>query len=413
MESARLSPPRLKICDLTQFYSPVSGGVKRYLAEKVAYLREQPGDDRHVLIVPGERTAVTGDERARVYTVASPLVSRTSRYRMLLNLHAVERVLETERPDIIESNDPYQIAWKAIASGRALGIPVVGFYHSHFAEAYVRTAMKFFGRTATEMMMEITRRYVRAVYDRFARTFVPSAALAGVLNDWGVRNTVTVELGVNPVNYHPSADPADSARAETGVPSDRTLLLYVGRLSPEKNVETLFDSFDRLQRGDHGETGRRCRLLVVGDGQQRRLLQALTERHPDAVLWRPYCDDARELARLYRAADLFVHPGVQETFGLVTLESQACGTPVVGIRGSYMDRIVLGGLLTHWAPENTPAALAAAIVGLAERPREELRALEAALGAEVRRRYAWDGVFGRLFANYRGVIAEYRRPEHV
>lgn len=407
----------MKICDLTQFYSPVSGGVKRYLAEKVAYVRAQAAagraDDRHVLIVPGERTGTSGDDRARVYTVASPLVSRTSQYRMLLNLRAVERILETERPDLIESNDPYQIAWKAIASGRALNIPVVGFYHSHFAEAYVRTAMKFFGRTATEMMMEITRRYVRAVYDRFARTFVPSAALADVLRGWGVSNTVTVELGVDPAVYFPSADPADSARTEIGVGADHTLLLYVGRLSPEKNVETLFDAFERLQRGDHGPTGRRCRLLVTGDGPGRRAMQSLLHRHPDTVLWRPYCPDTRELARLYRAADLFVHPGVQETFGLVTLESQACGTPVVGIRGSYMDRIVLGGLLTHWAPENTPAALAAAIVGLAERPREELRALEATLGAEVRRRYAWEGVFGRLFANYRVVVAEYARRERV
>lgn len=405
----------MKICDLTQFYSPVSGGVKRYLAEKVAYLRaraDQGGkdnDDRHVLIVPGARTERTGDDRARVYTVASPVVSRTAQYRMLLNLHAVERILETERPDIIESNDPYQVAWKALASGRALGIPVVGFYHSHFAEAYVRTAMKFLGRAATEMMMEVTRRYVRALYERFARTFVPSAALGGVLRDWGVTNTVTVELGVDPEVFHPSADPADSARPELGVDPEATLLLYVGRLSAEKNVETLFESFDLLRRGDFGKAGQRCRLLVVGDGPGRRALKLLTRRHPDAVLWRPYCADARALARLYRAADLFVHPGVQETFGLVTLESQACGTPVVGIRGSYMDRIVFGGVLRHWAPENTPAALAAAIVGLAHRPRAEWRELEAALGAEVRRRYAWSGVFGRLFAAYREVMAEHHQ----
>ena len=81
-----------------------------------------------------------------------------------------------------------------------------------------------------------------------------------------------------------------------------------------------------------------------------------------------------ELARFYRAADLFVHPGVQETFGLVTLESQACGTPVVGIRGSYMDRIVFSDL-GYWAAENRPESLAAAIEPMS---RADLRARRSA-----------------------------------
>ena len=162
----------MKICDLTQFYSPVSGGVKRYLAEKTDYLRAHTGD-RHILIIPGAETESHDDGPTRVYTIRSPLVSRKSRYRALLNLGAVERILEKERPDIIESGDPYQVAWKAVASGNALGIPVVGFYHSHFPEAFFRTAAKHFGRTAEQMMMDIARRYVRNLYRRFERTLVP------------------------------------------------------------------------------------------------------------------------------------------------------------------------------------------------------------------------------------------------
>ncbi len=69
-----------------------------------------------------------------------------------------------------------------------------------------------------------------------------------------------------------------------------------------------------------------------------------------------------------------MHPGVQETFGLVTLESQACGTPVVGIRGSYMDRIVFSDL-GSWAAENRPESLAEAIERMS---RQDLRAIGAA-----------------------------------
>ena len=389
----------MKICDLTQFYSPVSGGVKRYVAEKIAYLRAHTAD-RHVLIVPGSETAMRDDGVARVYTISSPLISRTSRYRALLNLTAVERILEAERPNIIESGDPYQIAWKALASGKALGIPVVGFYHSHFPEAYFRTVGKFFGQTATAMVMDAARRYVRALYSRFARTLVPCAPLAAVLEDWGVHNVATVDLGVDPAIFHPGDGPDDSARASLKLPPHATLLLYVGRLSPEKNTQTLFAAFHRLCRRAPGK----FHLLVIGDGQQRKLVKALAAK-TGAVTWHPYCSDPKELARFYRAADLFVHPGVQETFGLVTLESQACGTPVVGIRGSYMDRIVFSDL-GSWAAENRPESLAAAIERMS---REDLRAIGARNSGVVASRYDWRHVFDRLFGIYREVIAGFRR----
>ena len=143
-------------------------------------------------------------ERSRIYSIRSPLLSRTSRYRALLNLRAIEEILERERPDLIESGDPYQVAWKAIASGSALRIPVVGFYHSHFPEAYLRTTARFLGRTATEFVMDLARRYVRQIYNQFEATLVPSARLGNLLTDWGVQNVQAVDLGVNIEIFRPA-----------------------------------------------------------------------------------------------------------------------------------------------------------------------------------------------------------------
>lgn len=383
----------MKICDLTQFYSPVSGGVKRYISEKIAWMRRARPDDRHVLIIPGERTECREDGLSRVYTIRSPLVSRTARYRALLNLTAIEEILENERPDVIESGDPYQVAWKALASGDALGIPVVAFYHSHFPEAYLRTIERFFGPIAVEITRDVARRYVRELYTRFAATIVPSPALAKVLRDWGVDNTRLGELGVDTRLFHPDGPDGEAAdvRRALGIPGDTTLLLYVGRLSPEKNVATMFEAFELLARARNS----RFSLLVTGDGPGRRQLTDLCERNPN-VHWLPYQGDGNQLARIYRAADLFVHPGVQETFGLVSLESQACGTPVVGIRGSYMDRIIFTDL-GHWAAENSPSSLADAIRAMSSR---DLAAEGASAAARVRQFYDWDRVFGRLFAVY-------------
>lgn len=386
----------MKICDLTQFYSPVGGGVRRYVSEKISWMRRARPDDEHILIIPGAETACRENGRSRVYTIRAPLVSRTARYRVLLNLTAIEEVLEKERPDVIESGDPYQVAWKGLASGEALGIPVVGFYHSHFPEAYLRTVNKFFGPIAVDIARDIARRYVRELYNRFAATIVPSPALAQLLEKWGVHNTRLGELGVDTELFHaqPAPDERRLVREALDITGDKTLLLYVGRLAPEKNVVTLFDAFEKLD-------GSRFGLVVVGDGTERRHLSRLRERNP-GVHWLPYQGDGQQLARLYRAADLFVHPSLQETFGLVALESQASGTPVVGIRGSYMDRIIFTDQ-THWAAENSPLALADAIRAMAKR---DLAADGAAAAARVRESYSWNQVFQRLFAVYAEVAGK-------
>lgn len=390
----------MKICDLTQFYSPFSGGVKRYVHEKIGYIQKHRPADEHILIIPGPKTETIADAQSRIYSIHSPLLSRTSRYRALINLRAIEEVLERERPAIIESSDPYQLAWKAIASGDALGIPVVAFYHSHFPEAYLRSAAKFLGRTAREAVMDLARRYVRNLYNQFAATLVPSQALADLLCEWGVTNTRVVHLGVNIEIFNPKADASAAARHAFGVQSGQKLLLYVGRLAKEKNTTTLFRAFEMLekQRPDN------FHLLVIGDGPQREQLTELQSRCKN-VSWIQYCNDSADLARYYCAADLFVHPGVQETFGLVTLESQACGTPVVGIRGSSMDRIVFHGQ-ESWAHENTPESLAYAID--ASSSVLPARGLYAAQMAETL--YSWDRVFEDLFCIYAEVCRNYRRP---
>src|SRR6267143_1409376 len=389
----------MKICDITQFYSPVSGGVKRYLHEKIDYVQNRTGGDKHVLIVPGPKSDVQVNGRSRIYTIRSPLVSRAAKYRALLNLRAVDEILKRERPDVIESGDPYQLGWKAVRIGRASKIPVIGFYHSHFPEAYLRRSAKLFGKTATRRVMKLSRAYVCKLYNQHAATLVASERLARVLRDWGVRNVRVLSLGVNIDIFRPDRSDERATRAALGVGIDRKLLLYVGRLAKEKNTAMLFRAFEILQRRRPDE----FHLLVIGDGTQRSQLRKLQTRCKN-VSWIRYCAEPNELARYYRAADLFVHPGVQETFGLVALESQACGTPVVGIRGSAMDDLIFHEQ-DGWALENSAEALAEAIEQMSEK---DLSCLGKEAAERAARLHAWPRVFERLFCIYREVCANYK-----
>src|SRR5207244_4469411 len=184
--------------------------------------------------------------------------------------------------------------------------------------------------------MKLTRAYVRKLYNRFQATLVPSELLAGVLSEWGVRNVRAVRLGVNTDVFKPVPDDGKATRAELGITSDQKVLLYVGRLAREKNTQTLFRTFELL----HQRRPNEFRLLVIGDGPQRKELREL-ERRTANVSWIQYCTESADLARYYRAADLFVHHGVQRTFGLVALEGQACGPP--GLMETADDKPAISG----------------------------------------------------------------------
>jgi alpha-1,6-mannosyltransferase len=390
----------LKICDLTQFYSPVSGGVKRYLHEKINYIDRHAPRDEHVLIVPGAKTSVKANGRSRVYTIRSPIVSRTAQYRALLNLRAVEEILKQEQPDVIESADPYQLGWKALRVGRALRVPVIGFYHSHFSEAYVRKSATLLGKTATRRVMRLSRAYVRKLYNQHAATVVASEPLGRVLREWGVHNVLVLSLGVNTEIFRPDGSGTDAIRRSLGVHSGQNLLLYVGRLAKEKNTATLLRAFRSLQQRRPND----FHLLVIGDGPDRIHLRN-TQLRTRNLSWIRYCADPCELASFYRAADLFVHPGVQETFGLAALECQACGTPVVGICGSYMDNVICHDQ-DSWAVENNPVALANAIEQCSDR---KLSVMGRNAARVARSLYNWPRVFDELFCIYGELRSKYRR----
>jgi alpha-1,6-mannosyltransferase len=370
--------------------------VKRYLHEKSRFIAQT--EHEHVLIVPGAETKLDLERRARVYTIAAPVIPRTGGYRILLNLRAVGEILERERPDVIESADPYQLGCYAARVAEMLRIPAIAFYHSHFSEAYVTPAAQRVSGAFAEIAARACRAYVRNLYNRFAVTVAASNALAATLRDWGLQRVVAVGLGVDTALFHERVDPV--SRESLGLRPDAVALLYVGRLAAEKNVRVLFDGFAELNRRRPSQ----FHLTVIGDGPERTELEKLKSRCPN-VTSLTYCADPAELARHYRAADLFIYPGIRETFGLAALESQACGTPVVGIAGTRMDEAILHDQ-SWWASENTATALADSI----ERAMtSDLRAVGAAASRMVRERFTWPSVFERLLCIYCEVCTNYNR----
>lgn len=379
----------MKICDVTQFYSPVSGGVKRYLTEKRDYI-SQCTEHEHVLIVPGPRNSVEKNGRLTLHTVASPRVSFSSHYRVVLRTARVRRIIRDERPDVIEAGEPYQLAWACLRAGAQLGRPVIGFYHSHFPESYLRTLSRFCGRTPASWIEELSHSYIRRLYPRFAFTLVSSPKLQDVLRGIGVSNTRLTPLGVETDVFQPSGRDMEWRR-KLGVKDRQVLLLFVGRLAREKRIDWLLEAFSIVRR----YAGDRFAMLIVGEGAERTRIDEARKIMPD-LHWLPYEGDGRRLASIYASADLLVHAGLCETFGLVVLEAQACGTPSIAFRGSGMDDIIFGGP-EFLADEQTPESLAKAILRSYQ---NDLREIGQKTREAVIQRFPWKVVFRNLFDLY-------------
>ncbi|MFP5356115.1 MAG: glycosyltransferase, partial [Gemmatimonadota bacterium] len=304
----------LAILDITKWFADGSGGVRTYLGEKARYVS---GRDalRHVLVVPGPFDGVALGDGVRTYRLRGPLIPTQSAYRFLLATHTTRRVLEHERPDIIEVGSPFIVPWVTAMAARRLRAPMVAFHHTSLAGLPHSMALR---RVAGRAYFRMTGAYLRQLNRLFCTTIVASAYAADELRRIGIDRVTHIPLGVDLAHFHPGRRAQrERTRRRFWLPVDRPLVLYVGRLAREKRLEIVLDGWREVEIA----TG--ARLVVVGAGAESR---ALRSRHPGAaVTWLPYQEDRDMVARLYGAADAYLSPGETETFGLAALEAMASG----------------------------------------------------------------------------------------
>lgn len=355
----------LHLVDTTMFFAPQSGGVKRYLLQKQIALR---GHMRHTLLVPGpHNSALTQD----CVTLRSPRIPGGHGYRLPLWRQPWTATLKALQPDLIEFADPYQPAWAALDVGQALGVPVIGFYHSDL----VRLAQDRCGHHASRLAAA----YVRRLYSQCDLVLTPSEVMATQLRALNIPRVYTQALGVDSDIFHPrQRDP--ELRQSLGLAPQTRLLIYAGRFSREKCLPLLFEAMRQLGPDYH--------LLLVGAGM------ALPKQ--DRISIHPYQSDTSALARLLASCDLFVHPGDQETFGLTVLEAMSCGIPAVGMAAGGVAALIdptCGALV----PPNRPDALAQAVRQLMQADRTQLRRQAR---EKVLLRYQWGPIFTQLLKRY-------------
>lgn len=364
----------MRIAYVTETWPPEINGVSLTAARTLEHLRA--AGHRVQLVRPRQRGEPPQDGEDEWRTAGGPIPLYPDLRYGLASVGALHRRWRHTRPALVHVTTPGPLGWAALGAARQLGVATSADFRTNF-HAYSR----HYGLGWCEPLVLA---WLRRLHARADCTFVPTAPLARQLAAQGFQRLAVVGRGVDAAAFTPARrDPA--LRREWRAAADHRVLLHVGRLAPEKNVQLALDTFERLRRHESG-----LRMVVVGDGPLRRKLELA---HPAARFVGTQRGDA--LARHYASADVFLFPSLTETFGNVVLEALASGLALVAFDAAAAGQHVrdgLDGLLAQPAGGAT-AFLAAAHRALAHAAPESGLRQAARARAE---RLAWPAVLGRF-----------------
>lgn len=338
----------MRLAFVTETHPPEVNGVALTVARAIAYLRERG----HVvdLIRPARPGEPTGDGRGEWRSSGWPIpVYRDLRFGWSWPSRLAQRFARSGA-ELVHVATEGPLGWAAVSAAKRLGLPVTSDFRTNFHQ-YSR----YYGAGWLEPVIGA---YLRTFHNRTARSFVPTAQTRRDLVRAGFERVEVVGRGVDLDCFSPlRRDPG--LRRRWGAVDDAPVLLHVGRLAAEKNVELALQAFRNASRFEP-----RVRMVVVGDGPRRR---ALERAFPQAHFVGMQAGAA--LAAHYASADLFLFPSQSETFGNVTLEALASGVPVIAFNLAAASEYVVDRVNGRVVPPGNDAAFVVATCLLAARHR--------------------------------------------
>ena len=336
----------MRIAIFTEVFLPKIDGVVTRIIRTVDQLAELG----HEVVIFA--TGDAPDTYAGFRVVRAPSFSLHKIYPEIqvgLPAPSVARELANFQPDIVHAVNPVFFSGYGALLARRHKLPLLASFHTDVPAYTKELGIGFVQKPSTAL--------IRALHNRAQLNLVTSGPMMDTAAGYGFRNLALWPKAVDTVGYHPDkADPAMRAKLTDGNP-DAPLLIYVGRMSAEKNLAILADVMPLLRQKVPG-----ARLAMVGAGPQ---LEQLKKRFDPAYTVFTGYMSGEPLAQAFASADVFAFPSLTETLGLVALESFASGVPVVGARAGGIPFVIDDGdtgLLVD--KEATPAQWAEAFAGL-------------------------------------------------
>ena len=343
----------MRIALFTETFLPKIDGIVTRLKHTVEHLQRQ-GDEVLVICPDGGLREYKG---AKIHGVSGIPLPLYPELKLAIPRPALRRVIEKFQPDIIHTVNPAVLGVGGIYYAKTMGIPLVASYHTHLPQ-YLR----HYGLGALEgVLWEL----LKLAHNQASLNLCTSTAMVKQLDSRGIERLDLWQRGVDTEMFQPHLNSQQMRyRLSQGYP-DAPLLLYVGRVSPEKEIEQIKPVLEAIPE---------ARLAIVGDGPHREALEAHfagTKAHFVGYL------QGLELAAAFASADAFLFPSRTETLGLVLLEAMAAGCPVVAAASGGITDIVTNGVNGYlFEPANPQGLLVATrrlLAAEATGEREQLR----------------------------------------
>ena len=318
--------PHLNIAVVTETYPPDINGVAHTLSKIVDGLQR----NGHVLwlIRPKHQasdTATRTDRYQEILVKGLPIPFYKQLRMGLPAKRELTRLWSRQRPDIVHIATEGPLGWSALQVAKKLKLPVSTDFRTNF-HAYSQ-------HYGIGWLSGAIMAYLKKFHNAAQATMVPTSQLQGELDKVGFKHLSVVPRGVDTDVFSPEHR-NDALRTSWGADSATRVLLYVGRLAPEKNLKLVIQTYNNLKRS-HTD----IKLVLVGDGPMRA---GLEKDNPEVIF--AGFQTGKSLAQHYASADIFLFASQTETFGNVTLEAMASRLAIVAFHHAAAGELIQSGV---------------------------------------------------------------------
>ena len=311
----------MKIAFFTETFLPKVDGIVTRLTKTIEFLTKN-GDQVIVFCPEGCPDSYKG---AKIIGVAAMPLPLYPELKLGLPGPAVSDKLEEFKPDLIHVVNPAVLGLGGIWLAKTNNIPLIASYHTHLP--------KYLEHYGMGMLEPLLWELLKAAHNQALLNLCTSSAMVNELEDKGIQRTALWQRGVDTENFRPELRSAKMREKLFGnFKNTDSLLIYVGRLSAEKQIERIKPVLDNIPGA--------C-LALVGDGPYRGQLEKIFENTKTNFIG--YLS-GEELASAYASGDIFLFPSSTETLGLVLLEAMAAGCPVIGANKGGIPDIINDGI---------------------------------------------------------------------
>ena len=371
----------MKIAFFTETFLPKVDGIVTRLTKTVQHL-VAAGDEVLIFCPEGAPETYGG---ARVVGVPAMPLPLYPELKLALPRPAVSEALDRFAPDVVHVVNPAVLGLGGIWLAKSRGYPLVASYHTHLP--------KYLEHYGMGMLEPLLWELLKAAHNQALLNLCTSTAMVEELAGKGIQNTALWQRGVDTELFTPHLANQEMRQRLHGNHDDTGhLLLYIGRLSAEKQIERIRPVLEAMPQ---------TRLALVGDGPYRQQLERIFEG--TATTFVGYLA-GEELASAYASGDAFLFPSSTETLGLVLLESMAAGCPVVGAnRGGIPDIVSDGVNGCLYDPDQSESLITAVqrLLGNGD-TRQQLRTA----ARQEAERWGWAGATEQLRGYYRKVLGQ-------